>query len=571
VPYRPISLLNTLGKLLEAVMARRLSYLAEKHSLLPNSQFGGRPGRTTELALLVLSSAIDQAWYKHKVVTLIAFDLKGAFNGVNKVGLDASLRARRIPMVAREWIASFMSDRHANIGFDDFRTETELLVHAGLAQGSPLSPILFAFFNADLVDQPVDSHGGASAFIDDYFRWRVGRSAEENLAKIQSEDVPRIEEWARRTGSCFAAEKTELIHLTRKKGEHLDGQISFDGADVKPSPTAKLLGIVFDRGLRWKEHVQQTIKRATKTTIALSGLRHLRPEQMRQLYQACVTPVIDYASTVWHDPLRDKTHLRHLNTVQRTALIRIQSAFRTVATTTLEVEAHILPTHLNLRHRAQRTIARLYTLPREHPIWSALLRVQNCRNNIGSYARFPLAVALKTMDVDRLNELETIDPRPLPPWRKDAFTEIELEPDRETARERAASAKDRSDIIVYSDASGCEDHLGTAIAALNDNEEVMESQQVQVGPMDRWSVHVAELIGIFYAVDMVFRLAHQRTNVVDGVHTTATILCDSRSALQAIQNVKDKSGQHIVHAILQAAAEVQGEYQAPPPMDTRAL
>lgn len=67
--YRPISLLNTLGKLLEAVMARRLSYLAGKYGLLPNSQFGGRPGRTTEQALLVLSNAIDKAWYKHKVVT----------------------------------------------------------------------------------------------------------------------------------------------------------------------------------------------------------------------------------------------------------------------------------------------------------------------------------------------------------------------------------------------------------------------------------------------------------------------------------------------------------------------
>jgi hypothetical protein len=106
-------------------------------------------------------------------VTLIAFDLKGAFNGVNKISLDARLRAKGIPAAARKWIASFMSDRFASIGFDDFRTEVALLVNAGLAQVSPLSPILFTFFNSDLVDQPVTFRGGASAFIDDYFGWRV--------------------------------------------------------------------------------------------------------------------------------------------------------------------------------------------------------------------------------------------------------------------------------------------------------------------------------------------------------------------------------------------------------------
>lgn len=60
--YRPISLLNTLGKLLEAVIAKRLSHYAEKHSLLPNTQFGGRPGRSTEQALLILVDAIWTAW-----------------------------------------------------------------------------------------------------------------------------------------------------------------------------------------------------------------------------------------------------------------------------------------------------------------------------------------------------------------------------------------------------------------------------------------------------------------------------------------------------------------------------
>lgn len=94
-----------------------------------------------------------------------------------------------------------------------------------------------------------------------------------------------------------------------------------------------------------------------KVNIALGGLRHLRPEQIRQLYQACVTPVLDYASTIWHNPLKDKKHLRLLGTVQRTALIRVLSAFRTVSMPALEVESHILPAHLRLKQRTQTVIA----------------------------------------------------------------------------------------------------------------------------------------------------------------------------------------------------------------------
>jgi hypothetical protein len=45
--YRPISLLNTLGKLLEAATARRLPYYTETHRLLPDALFGGRPGPNT--------------------------------------------------------------------------------------------------------------------------------------------------------------------------------------------------------------------------------------------------------------------------------------------------------------------------------------------------------------------------------------------------------------------------------------------------------------------------------------------------------------------------------------------
>lgn len=37
--------------------------------------------------------------------------------------------------------------------------------------------------------------------------------------------------------------------------------------------------------------------------------------------------------------------------------------------------------------------------------------------------------ALKTMNLDRLGELEMIDPRLLPLWQAEPFTEIEIQPD----------------------------------------------------------------------------------------------------------------------------------------------
>jgi hypothetical protein len=49
--YRPIALLNTLGKALESIIATRLKDLAEKYSLLPDSQYRARSKRSTETAL----------------------------------------------------------------------------------------------------------------------------------------------------------------------------------------------------------------------------------------------------------------------------------------------------------------------------------------------------------------------------------------------------------------------------------------------------------------------------------------------------------------------------------------
>jgi hypothetical protein len=57
-------------------------------------------------------------------------------------------------------------------------------------------------------------------------------------------------------------------------------------------------------------------------------------------------------------------------------------------------------------------------------------------------------------------------------------------------------------------------------------------------------------MGILYILNIIKKAALQRWRLA-GLHTrTATILSDSMSALQAVQNPETKSAQQIIYAIL---------------------
>ncbi|KAJ5215604.1 reverse transcriptase [Penicillium cinerascens] len=503
--YRPISLLATLGKVLEAVVANRISTLVEKHQLLPANHFGARRRRSCEQALNVLVEKIHDAWREGKVLSLVSFDVKGAYNGVDGRVLLRRLRERRIPLILVRWIDSFCFARRASIVVNRYQSEEVDIRHAGLPQGSPLSPILFLFFNANLVDVPITRRKGAIAFVDDYTRWTVGLSAEANTITLQKKVIPRALEWAARSGAAFEAEKTSFIHFTRNlRLRQLPATpLYVDGAAVTPAPEVKILGVLLDQELRFKSHIGKAASKGMKAILALRRLRGLPPSVARQLFIATVASKIDYAASVWC-PARKDTVIppgigRLFESIQRIAAQAIIGVIRTTALAIAEAEAGIESTYIRLRARIIKHWINCHTLPKDHPFWQ-------CRAAaVTQDSMYPSPFKILAVHGPQcLSDMEVIRPFPLDPWQQSL---CELITSRGSALDDLHEAS-CARLWLYTSVSVRNGLVGTGLVVRVNQADIATSSRT-VGSDDVLNAHYAQLGAILEACLYVRQMLHR--------------------------------------------------------------
>lgn len=148
--YRPVALLNTLGKFLEAVIARRISYAVETKGLLPNAHLGGRKGVSVDHAIQLIIDKVRRAWGKGKIVSILMLDISGAYDNVSHERLIYNLYKRRLGQLV-PWIRAFLTGRSTQIRMPE-GTSAMIPTPTGIPQGSPISPILYLVYNANLVE-----------------------------------------------------------------------------------------------------------------------------------------------------------------------------------------------------------------------------------------------------------------------------------------------------------------------------------------------------------------------------------------------------------------------------------
>jgi hypothetical protein len=271
--YRPIALLNTMWKVLTAVVAEQVSYYTETFQLLPSHHFGGRPGRTTTDAMHLLTHKIKAAWHTGKIAAVLFLDVEGAFPNVVPEVLANNLRKRGIPEKFVHFVESMLEERYTVLKFDGF-TSDRMRIDNGIGQGDPLSMLLYQFYNADLLDIPARVGEDALAYVDDTILVAIADTFEEahvTLADMMTKEGG-VAEWSRSHNSPLEYSKLALIDFVHGSSTKSRIPLALPQRQVLPAAHTKYLGIHFDQNLNWKE---QHVRALAKGTAWASQIRRL--------------------------------------------------------------------------------------------------------------------------------------------------------------------------------------------------------------------------------------------------------------------------------------------------------
>jgi len=121
--YRPISLINTGGKLLERLMIDRILFHIYSNDLFSNNQCELNPQRGTVDAAIEVKNFIIESLRLKQCTVIVSLDVKGAFDAAWWPSILKQLRELKCPKNLYKLSASYFSNRKATLSINNYKTE----------------------------------------------------------------------------------------------------------------------------------------------------------------------------------------------------------------------------------------------------------------------------------------------------------------------------------------------------------------------------------------------------------------------------------------------------------------
>ena len=123
------------------------------------------------------------------------------------------------------------------------------------------------------------------------------------LNKIIEGDLNNITMWIKLNGLKMNVAKMQIMVLNRKnKSNNVEQiQVSIEGTELNKQSSVKYLGVVIDKELTWKAHVNHWRRCCMARMALIRRAGYQLPCQVRKLlFQTFVLPNLDYCFVVWN-------------------------------------------------------------------------------------------------------------------------------------------------------------------------------------------------------------------------------------------------------------------------------
>jgi hypothetical protein len=302
--YRPITLLSVVSKIAEKYIRSRLVPIIDP--LLPAQQYGFRPGRDTQGALLRMETAVVSSLEKCREkevatsVCMVSFDTRKAFDTVSHRRLLLHLRDHfKVPAWLLRWLRDYLMSREVYVSVGNANSIRRHVL-SGVPQGSVLGPVLHnaAMWRFDTLKLSPNAH--CQMYADDVFYSKP--MITNSCAQQLNADCQLIIDLVTSEGQSMNANKTQAVCVSLAPVPCPPPHLHIDGVDIDFADELTYLGVRFDRRLNMRAHINHVTAKARRKLGGLhTVLRKWKMHaQFGRIFQCVIQPIMTYSLFLTH-------------------------------------------------------------------------------------------------------------------------------------------------------------------------------------------------------------------------------------------------------------------------------
>ena len=303
--FRPIVLLNTMGKLIKKIIGERLQFHTVSNNFIHPSQLSSLKFKSTTDTSIALTHAIWTGWVKNLTTSTLTFDIAQFFPLLNHQLLSPIIKKVGFDQCISSFFTDYLVNRKTNYSWSNFSFPT-FNINIGVGQGSALSPILSALYLSLFIYilknwlKNLKIPTSFIYFMDDGLIISQSKSIDiSNSCLYCGYNI--LTNLLEKFGLVVKHSKTEVFYFNRFHGVFNPSPLnlsSLGGNILLPSNTWKYLGFIFNKKLTFHQHVDFYMNKAisiVKCMKLLGNSSHsINPLQKWLLYRTCILPITLY-------------------------------------------------------------------------------------------------------------------------------------------------------------------------------------------------------------------------------------------------------------------------------------